>query len=944
MSKIFSVSNSEELMNALASATGGDTIELAGADYGNLNLNHQTDFDFTYDSPVTIVSSNADSPASFSSMSMVGASNIVFDSIQFDYTYQTTDALWHKPFSISDSNNITIKNSVFDGDVASETGTFSDGYGTGFGLTVWSSSDVTVDNTEFKSWWKGAAFSRSTDLTITNNDIHDIRSDGVNFSEVQSVLFEGNHIHDFRVSKESGDHADMIQVISTTHAETTTADLTIRGNILDIGEGDVTQMIFMANGKYDLTKDNAWLYQDITIEDNLIQGSHIHGISVGATDGVTIRNNTMLDAKHPDGAAAPVIRTNQSINVLIEDNAVPGIANADSPDPTWTIQNNLILQTVSSGLPGYDDDQFITSSTTGGVGAFILDPDGELATSGVGVTWMGLDASPDTLAPQFDVHSKGTDSQTLVFDASHTYGPSGAITADDAKFYWTFGDGTKATGQIVEHKFGAAGIYDVTLEVALKDGTTGTAASNARVIGGDVLTFNSDDGTFYLQSYGEEEAIAGTDVASARGDSGGMTVDLSASESLTEIRANNLNNFLGSKSFDLSMSFEADQPGISQGWLLHHHSVLTVKMDKFGDILVSLWNDAGTTFNLKSAGLNLNDGGVHSFEIHLDDESDTIQLLVDGALRDSTEFSGELSQGINHSLKFGSPWGGSFDGQMHSFDLDITASDYSVYEGTTPLTSEEGKPDAPVVEEEGQSDNSVEAAPDSSNSPTETPESETTPDEGSDTTAPESSPDKDASAPLWKLDGFEIFEHLEKPNQTVKFGDDAHVADLLDQSTLILDGDKDHIKLGRIEEYETSDKITVDLEFQRGDADGHDILFWNHGRLGVSMNGDMLEVRVGQVDNPFHSGFRIMNSGLNDEDTHSLRIVADGESDRLQIIVDNEIVLDDSSRDLDLIQADLGQWGYMIGTPWASTFDGAVTGLEIDDSAQFIPEDPMLSV
>lgn len=947
MSKIFFVSNSEELMNALAAATGGDTIELAGGDYGGLNLNRQTDFDFTYDTPVTIVSADNDNPAAFASMSMVGASNIVFDGIQFDYTFQAGDALWHKPFSISDSDNITIRNSVFDGDVASGTGTPSDGYGTGFGLSVWGSTGVTVDNTEFKSWWKGAAFSRSTDLTITNNEIHDIRSDGLNFGEVQSVLVEGNHIHDFRLSKESGDHADMIQVISTTHAETTTADLTLRGNILDIGDGDVTQMIFIGNGKYNQTQDDAWLYQNITIEDNLVNGSHIHGISVGETDGVIIRNNTLLDAQHPDGAAAPAIRTNRSIDVLIEDNAVSKIVNADNPDPTWTIRNNVILQDDAPELAGYYKDQFIASSTTGQVGAFVLDPDGELATSGAGVTWMGLDASPETLSPQFDIHSKGTDSQTLVFDASHTYGPAGAITDDDAEFNWTFGDGTTATGQVIEHRFGAAGLYDVTLEVVSADGTTVTAESDARIIGSDALAFDPGDGAFHLQAYGTETAIEGTDVASVTGKTGGMTVDLSASENLTEIRAKHLNDLLGSKSFDLSMSFQADQPGISQGWLLHLHSVLTVRTDQSGNLQVSIFDSEGAKFNLSTTGRNFNDGKTHSFEIRLDDESDALQLLTDGTLMDSTAFTGELSQGINHSLKFGSPWGGSFDGQMHSFDLDVTASDYSVYEGATPLISTPGESDTAVVVEEVVSENPAKSVSDPSDNPTEStesPEPDIIPGEETDETAPDNAPDEEAAAPRWELDGFEIFESLAKPDHDIKFADDADVADLVGQSALILDGDRDFINIGRLEEYESSEKITVDLEFRRDDPDGHDILLWNHGRFGIAMNGDMLEIRVAQEDNPFYDGFRIMNSGLKDTEAHNLRVVVDGGQDRLQVIIDGDVVLDDSSRDIDLVQSDKGHWGYMIGTPWASTFEGAVTGLEIDDSAQFIPEDPMLSV
>ncbi|MEQ8901172.1 MAG: right-handed parallel beta-helix repeat-containing protein [Roseovarius sp.] len=943
MSKIFSVSNSEDLMSALASATGGDTIELAGGDYGKLNLNHKTSFDFTYDSPVTIVSADADNPAAVASMNIIGASNITFDNIHFDYQYQEGDPLWAKPFLISESNNITIRNSVFDGDVASGTGTSADGYGTGFGLGVRASSDVTIDNTEFKSWWKGMSLGLSENLTITNNDIHDIRSDGVNFAQNKSVLFEGNHIHDFRVNRESGDHADMIQVMAGGNVETITAGLTIRGNILDIGDGDVTQMIFIGNNKYGWTKDDAWLFQDITVEDNLIHGSHQHGIAVGQTDGVIIRNNTLLDAEHPDARFAPIITSNESRNVLVEENVQVG-SFSDNPDPTWTIRNNLSLQNDAPELAGYYKDQFIASSTNGQAGAFVLDPDGELAKSGAGVTWMGLETSPDTLTTQFDIHSKGSDSLTLVFDASHTYGPTGAITVDDAEFHWTFGDGTTATGQVIEHRFGAAGIYDVALDVVLADGTTVTAESDARVIGSDALRFNSDDGTFYLQSYGTETALAGTDIASFDGGSGGMTVDLSASETFTQIQPEHFSNFLGSKSFELSMAFEADQPGVSQGWILRLHGVLGVQADQSGDIKVSLWDDDAAEFSLASDGLNLNDGGIHTFELQLDDASETLRLVVDGTVVDMTEFTGNVTQGINHGLKFGDARRESFDGQMHSFDLDVAASDYSIYEGTTPLASTPGQPDSDVVVEGYVSEDPVNAVPDLSEPPTEPPESDVTPNEETDETAPESPSDEEATAPRWELDGFEIFETLATPDHDVKFADDAHVADRLGQSALILDGERDFINLGRFDEYHASDQITVDLEFQRDDPDGFDILLWNHGRLGITMNGDMLGVRVGQADNPFKDGFRIMESGLNDGEAHSLRIIADGELDRLQIIIDDEVVLDDTSRDLDIVQHGTGDWGYMIGRAWGPTFDGTVTGIEIDDSAQFIPEDPMLSV
>jgi len=885
---IFTVSDSAGLYEALAKAAGGDMIELAAGDYGALNLNHRTNFDFTYDSPITIVSANSTNPAVFSSMNMVGASNITFDNIEFDYTFEADDALWNKPFSISDSTNITIKNSVFDGDMASGTGTTSDGYGTGFGLSVWSSSGVTVDNTEFKSWWKAATFNRVSELTITNNNIHDIRSDGINLSEVQSVLIEGNYIHDFRVSLESGDHADMIQVIATTHSETVTENLTIRGNTLDIGEGNITQMIYMANGKYDETQDDAWLYQNITVEDNLIRGSHVHGISVGATNGVIIRNNTMLNAEHPDGVAAPVIRTNMSTNVLIEGNAVPGIVSADNPEPTWTIQNNVILQNDSPELAGYYENQFITSSMGGSVGDFVLDPGGVLATSGVGATWMELDTSPGTPTPLFDVQSTGTDSQTLVFDASHTYGSTGVMTADDAEFRWVFGDGTTATGQIVEHRFAAAGIYDVILEVVLPDGATVTAKSDAYVVGSDALAFNASDGAFYLQSYGTETVLAGTDVASVADGSGGMTVDLSASENLAAIPQQHFNNLLGSKSFDISMSFQADQPGVSQGWLLHLHSALTVMTYESGDIQVNVWDDAGSRFILTSANQTLNDGDVHSFEIQLDDQSDTLQLLVDGAVSDSTTFSGALSQGINHSLKFGSPWGNSFDGQMHSFDLNITASDYSVFEGAL-----EGP-----------------------------------------TTDPVSDPIDETSLPT--LDDFvSDFAQL----TTKQLYDDAHIVTTESGSAIHLDGDDDYVNLGRLTEFETSQQLSFSVDFQRGTVDGgRQRLVMNQKKIALDVAGDGLEIRVKQVDTGFKEAISIDNLGLDDTDLHQVIVMVDAVTDRLQVVLDGALVLDKQDSDIELVG--IGpERGWKIGTQWRADFDGEVHDFRMDSSADFLPED-----
>jgi hypothetical protein len=47
------------------------------------------------------------------------ASNITLDGLVFDYTYKAGDDINMRPFQVNSSSNIVIKNSTFDGDVAS---------------------------------------------------------------------------------------------------------------------------------------------------------------------------------------------------------------------------------------------------------------------------------------------------------------------------------------------------------------------------------------------------------------------------------------------------------------------------------------------------------------------------------------------------------------------------------------------------------------------------------------------------------------------------------------------------------------------------------------------------------------------------------------------------------------------------------------------------------
>ncbi|MDO5758408.1 MAG: right-handed parallel beta-helix repeat-containing protein [Rhodobacterales bacterium] len=352
------VSSVAELYTALSTSGDGDIIELAPGEYDRISIWKGRGFDVNFDGPVTIRSADPDNPAVIRSLEVSGASNLVFDSLHFDYDAPPGTKTMDRPYEILKSDNITIKNSVFDGDLAEGVGEKSDGFATGLGLGVRSSANVTIENNEFFNFYKALSFGQSTDAIVRGNDIHSIRCDGLTMTKVVGALIEDNFIHDFARNVEAGDHSDMIQ-FWTAGTPYPSADITIRNNRLDIGDGHHTQSIFMGNeavGKLPEDEKASMYYKNITIEDNLIINGHLHGITIGAVDGLNINNNTLL---HSNGGFSrnggfheqPIINVNQnSTNVTLTDNVAARYP-ADNAD--WTVSGNKVVQDYKPGGAGY---------------------------------------------------------------------------------------------------------------------------------------------------------------------------------------------------------------------------------------------------------------------------------------------------------------------------------------------------------------------------------------------------------------------------------------------------------------------------------------------------------------------------------------------------------------------------------------------------------------
>ena len=88
---------------------------------------------------------------------------------------------------------------------------------------------------------------------------------------------------------------------------------------------------------------------NILIENNVSYNHHTHGISVGETDGLTIRNNTLLNDPHVrviENIAPRINPPAVALNVTIEDNILEPMWNweAQTSHPGWTVGNNLFVQ------------------------------------------------------------------------------------------------------------------------------------------------------------------------------------------------------------------------------------------------------------------------------------------------------------------------------------------------------------------------------------------------------------------------------------------------------------------------------------------------------------------------------------------------------------------------------------------------------------------------
>ena len=383
-----SVSSSQEISALLQSEPSGTTervIRLQSGDYAPLVIRGRT-------GPVHLVAADPLRPPHLTGLTIKDAADITFENVVLDYRFDgEQDEIWTAPFRIYDSSNIAFKGVVFDGDIVRGRGSPDSGFAGGKALVAENVQGLTVENSEIRKFFVGLSITGCDDVRVVGNVIHSMRKDGINFAQVRDVLVERNRFLSFDRTLESGDHSDMIQLWSTR----TTAPserVTIRNNIFNSGHGHYTQTIFIANDWVDKGHAGEELFfRDFLIAENVIINGHLHGISVGASNGLTIRNNTLIRNRMSEGAdfsevlASPGIRVDEiSRNVVVERNvayALPQPAGAD-----WIVRDNFAIQDENRMKPGFYNTVF-TDALAGdplNLASFLYRADGPLAGRNIG--------------------------------------------------------------------------------------------------------------------------------------------------------------------------------------------------------------------------------------------------------------------------------------------------------------------------------------------------------------------------------------------------------------------------------------------------------------------------------------------------------------------------------------------------------------------------------
>ena len=645
------VRTTEELEAAVErlAAEGGGTVYLEAGSY-SLFLRDR-DGSQT-DAPVRITSLDPADPAIVTGLSLHGRENLAIDHVVFD-SAGTTRSTYHRDVELTGVTGVEISDSVFRGG-ATEALNGTPGEERAPNLALIRNSDgVTLRDNHMSGYYQGVALKDSDNVQIIDNEITRFQGDGIRIGGVQDALIQGNHMHSMLGTSQNVNHSDMIQFWGTNVAQNNER-VTIRENVIDTANGAAYQMIFGSN--IDLA-ENGFLFKDIVIEENLLYGAHHHMISITQTDGMVVRQNTVLwnrDTVHvtpygeaPDTHSVPGwISTRGDARAVVEGNIAAlvkggtganGILTYDDPDAADHYARHFV-NLDAGGTADIRDLTLRADSAWDGV-------------LGASMTWSTRPV--DGLEATALVARIPGDRSAVTLDARLTRDEDGAV-GEDAEYVWTFADGSVRRGAVVEHDFVTPGAHRYVLEVRTADGRTDRIERKVEVADPDLLVLDLTDGRIRDESsYG-----VGLDATDGKMGAEGFALDgTSTIELATGAPVYSLDSF----GLALDVTLDAGASGtLVELWKSFHG-----RIDGAGRFVFDITTTEGD-FTVSTAAGAVPLGQRAEIGVVLDGVAGELRLLIDGEVEATAAVDGNTLPLAHWGLTLGNKFSGhGVEGTLH---------------------------------------------------------------------------------------------------------------------------------------------------------------------------------------------------------------------------------------------------------------------------------------
>lgn len=369
--KTVTVSNAAQLTAAARAAKAGDTILLAGRNFGDVSLSNVNPT-----GTITIKSADPDNDAVIRTLSIFGSRNIIIEDIDFV-----------RPLAAGASQNSYIVNI---GRVSNVTFSGIDMMGSmngnahddGLGMSL-NGKNISVLDSTFTQL-RTAVNATGEDFLFAGNSMTQVRS-GLTIRDMNRGVIQGNYAADFQANYAIKEHPDVFQV----HSGGTDAshNLVFRDNVMLPGENGGVGGIYIQSEAYFNAKRRDQRHTNIVIENNYYEGNFRHAITVNNADDIIVSNNTIRPGTNK--GLVPAINLGDIRDGLVEDNIATMILESR------TVRNHDMVFNGNVNLWDVKDKRGATEASL-----FIEAGDGEIdfndftaiATSAAGKAGAGFQA------------------------------------------------------------------------------------------------------------------------------------------------------------------------------------------------------------------------------------------------------------------------------------------------------------------------------------------------------------------------------------------------------------------------------------------------------------------------------------------------------------------------------------------------------------------------